>query len=151
MQSHESFKGFLNKFFSNSQFTFPAKSGLSKLPSSSLILESMFSPAHSSHAQIEEGEQQTQSAPSSAANEDNEKANNAPNAADLILVDWEPNDKHDPRKWSVGFKVWCTFQLSMLAVAASLGTSIIAPGDAAIAKYTGISSEVSVLSVSLYM
>lgn len=39
----------------------------------------------------------------------------------------------------------------MLALAASLGSSIISPAEAAIAKYTNISSEVSVLSISLYI
>jgi multidrug resistance protein len=39
----------------------------------------------------------------------------------------------------------------MLALAASLGSSIIAPAEEAIAAYTGVSVEVSVLSISLYV
>ena len=38
----------------------------------------------------------------------------------------------------------------MLALAASLGSSIISPANKTIAKYVGISSEVAVLSISLY-
>ncbi|OCK76828.1 MFS general substrate transporter [Lepidopterella palustris CBS 459.81] len=70
---------------------------------------------------------------------------------DPNLVDWEPNDKDNPRNWSMGFKVWCTFQLSMLAFAASLGSSIIASGEPDISLYTGVSSEVTVLCISLYI
>ena len=70
---------------------------------------------------------------------------------DPNLVDWEENDKDNPRNWSHGYKSWLTFQLGMLALAASMGSSITAPADNDIAKYVGVSSEVSVLSISLYM
>ena len=70
---------------------------------------------------------------------------------DTNLVDWEPNDPDNPRNFSLRFKIWITFQLGMLALAASLGSSIIAPGQTAFAEYVGISQEVSVLSISLYM
>jgi hypothetical protein len=39
----------------------------------------------------------------------------------------------------------------MLALAGSLGSSIITPADSIIAKYVGVSSEVAVLDVSLYL
>jgi MFS family permease len=65
------------------------------------------------------------------------------------LVDWEPNDPDNPRNFSTTFKVWITFQLGMLALAASLGSSIIAPAENVIAKYTNVSTKVSVLSISL--
>lgn len=70
---------------------------------------------------------------------------------DPNLVDWEENDKGNPRNWSNGRKSIITFQLSMLALAASLGSSITAPAEAKIATYVGVSDEVSVLSISLYM
>jgi hypothetical protein len=77
---------------------------------------------------------------SAFSNEENVKADALSNATDRLLVTWEPNDKSNPRNWSVVFKVWCTFQLSLLPVAASLDSSIIAPGNGAIAEYTGVSS-----------
>jgi hypothetical protein len=143
--------------YNTHSFPFCANLKLDKLPRSLLILESMSSSTLSSRTQLEQGEQ-PQDASSPVTNteggpitEENEKANNTSNTTIPLLVDWEPNDKDNPRNWSVKFKVWCTFQLSLLAVAASLGSSIITPGTAAITEYTGISSELSVLSISLYM
>jgi hypothetical protein len=76
-----------------------------------------------------------------------EKAQKDPN-----LVDWDGDaDPANPRNWGKGYKSWITFQLGMLALAASLGSSIIAPGENAIAQYVGVSKEVTVLSISLYM
>jgi hypothetical protein len=71
---------------------------------------------------------------------------------DPNLVDWDGEaDPANPRNWGKGYKSWITFQLGMLALAASLGSSIIAPGENAIAQYVGVSKEVTVLSISLYM
>jgi hypothetical protein len=71
---------------------------------------------------------------------------------DSNLVDWDGDaDPENPRNWGKGYKSWITFQLGMLALAASLGSSIIAPGENAIAQYVGVSQEVTVLSISLYM
>ncbi len=70
---------------------------------------------------------------------------------DSYLVDWEPNDKANPRNWSTAYKSFITFQLGMLALAASLGSSIISPAEDAIMAYTHISSEVAVLPISLYI
>ena len=67
------------------------------------------------------------------------------------LVDWEPEDKTNPRNWSTPYKSWITFQLGMLALAASLGSSIISPAEDAVMAYTHISSEVAVLPVSFYI
>lgn len=67
-------------------------------------------------------------------------------------VGWEgDNDQENPRNWSTGYKTWITFQLGMLALAASMGSSIIAPAEDDIAQYVGVSREVTVLSISLYM
>lgn len=68
-----------------------------------------------------------------------------------ILVDWTESDPDNPRNWSNGYKSWLTFQLGMLALAASLGSSIIAPAEDAISIYTGVSREVTVLCISFYI
>lgn len=74
------------------------------------------------------------------------------NQKDRYLVNWDgPTDKENPRNWSNPYKAWITFQLGMLALAASLGSSIIAPGETDIARYVGVSSETAVLTVSLYV
>ncbi|KAF7898455.1 hypothetical protein EAF00_004901 [Botryotinia globosa] len=69
-----------------------------------------------------------------------------------ILVDWDgDDDQGNPRNWSTLYKSWITFQLGMLALSASLGSSIISPAGKTIAAYVGVGSEVSVLSISLYI
>lgn len=73
-------------------------------------------------------------------------------AVDANVVDWDgDDDKENPRNWSSGYKSWITVQLGLLALSASLGSSIIAPGEADISEYIGVSSEVTVLVISLYM
>lgn len=67
------------------------------------------------------------------------------------MVKWDANDPLNSQNWPVSFKWWVTFQLGMLALAGSLGSSIITPADNIIAKYVGVSSEVAVLDVSLYL
>lgn len=79
------------------------------------------------------------------------KAEAVGNGRDPNLVDWEENDMENPRNWSTLYKSWLTFQLSMLALSANVGVSIIAPAEDAIAEHIGVSSEVSVLAVSLYV
>jgi hypothetical protein len=73
------------------------------------------------------------------------------NFNDSHLVDWEINDPYNPRNWSTRYKIWATFQLGMLALSASLGSSIIAPAQLTISKYIGVSPVVVVLATSLYM
>jgi hypothetical protein len=72
--------------------------------------------------------------------------------ADPNIVDWDgPNDPDNPINFGKYYKMWITFCLSMLSLAASLGSSIVAPAEAILASYFGIPREVTVLGVSLYM
>jgi len=66
-------------------------------------------------------------------------------------VDWEENDPTNPRNFSFGRKSWITFQLGMLALASSTASSIISPASDAISAHFNISSELTVLNVSLYI
>jgi hypothetical protein len=66
-------------------------------------------------------------------------------------VGWERGDARNPGNWSLGYKIWITFQMAMLALCGSLGSSIISPAEEVIAKYAGVSSEVMLLMISLYM
>lgn len=69
-----------------------------------------------------------------------------------IIVDWESDtDPENPQNWSTGFKSWVTCQLSFLAFAASLASSIISPASTTIADYVNVSEDAIVLNVSLYM
>ena len=70
---------------------------------------------------------------------------------DEFLVGWDENEAANPRNWSTPYRAWVTFQLGMLALAASLGSSIISPAQSSIQEYTGAKQEVTVLCISLYM
>lgn len=71
---------------------------------------------------------------------------------DEILVDWDDDqDPENPQNWSTSLKIWVTIQLSLLAFSASLASSIISPASVTIAEYVGVSQELVVLNVSLYM
>ncbi|EXJ85864.1 hypothetical protein A1O1_06233 [Capronia coronata CBS 617.96] len=71
---------------------------------------------------------------------------------DEILVGWDgDNDPENPQNWSTGVKVWVTFQLTLLAFAASLGSSILSSANPTLAKYLGVSEIVVTLDTSLYI
>lgn len=77
---------------------------------------------------------------------------NDPEGKDEILVGWDDdNDPENPQNWSTSVKTWLTVQLSLLAFAASLASSIISPASKTIAEYVHVSQNVVVLNVSLYM
>ncbi|KIV82552.1 hypothetical protein PV11_04654 [Exophiala sideris] len=82
----------------------------------------------------------------------NIRVNKVASEKDEIIVTWDgENDPENPQNWSTSFKSWVTLQLSMLAFAASLASSIIAPANDTIAAYLGVGEEVVVLNVSLYV
>ena len=70
---------------------------------------------------------------------------------DAFLVKWDDNEAANPRNFSNTRKGFITFELGMLALSASLGSSIVAPAELAIAGRFGISEEITVLAVSLYV
>ena len=70
------------------------------------------------------------------------------------MVDWEPDASHDPLSpysWSIKYRAWVTAQLALMALAASLASAITAPASPAIARYLGVTEEIVVLNVSLYV
>ncbi|KAL8946740.1 MAG: hypothetical protein Q9222_006906 [Ikaeria aurantiellina] len=89
----------------------------------------------------------------SISTHDDEKSppNPSKDEKEAYRVDWEVNDPEYPRNWKPAYKGCLTLQLGMLALAASLGSSIITPAEDDIAKYTHISPEVATLSLSLYV
>ena len=68
-----------------------------------------------------------------------------------VLVDWEDNDPENPRNWKRSYKIWLTSQLTMYTAIASLGSSIVSPAGAAISADMGLSYQVTVLNISLYI
>lgn len=80
-----------------------------------------------------------------------EKTTESP-SEDSHIVTWDgPDDPEDPRNFSTNRKIFITFQLGLLAAAASMGSSILSPATAIVSDYVGVSEEVGVLSTSLYI
>lgn len=76
---------------------------------------------------------------------------NSDSGEDRNIVGWDKNDKENPREWQTRYKIFVTFQLGLLALAASLGSSIISPATDTIAQVVGVSEEAAVLCLSLYV
>jgi len=114
----------------------------------------MASHASSSDTPFEESKHSKEFPPPGADEENvpvNEDGNNARPSEVPDEKTTATDDKADPKNWSVRFKWWCTVQLAFCALAGSMGSSIISPGEASIAAYTGVTAEAAVLCVSLYM
>lgn len=74
-----------------------------------------------------------------------------PDTKERVRVDWEEGDPANPFNFSFAKKCFITFQLGMLALAPSFGSSVISPANPVIARRFGVSEEVTVLTVSLYV
>lgn len=70
---------------------------------------------------------------------------------DPNIVKWDEKDPENPRNWPTVKKALITVQLGMLAMAASLGSSIISPASDELAAEFGLSPVASVLTVSLFV
>ena len=68
-----------------------------------------------------------------------------------FVVRFEDGDPDNPKNFHPYFKAWLTFEMGMLALAGSLGSSIIAPAEATIAEDLNISIEATVLTVALFV
>ena len=66
-------------------------------------------------------------------------------------VKFDGNDKDNPRSFSTPHKALITLQLGFFALTASIASSIIAPAEPMISQYIGVSEEVTVLVVALYI
>jgi hypothetical protein len=60
--------------------------------------------------------------PATSEDEERPRPSKEDNAENLetYLVKWEEDDRANPRNWSTGYRRWITFQLAMVAMAASL-------------------------------
>ncbi|KAJ5605401.1 major facilitator superfamily domain-containing protein [Penicillium lagena] len=66
-------------------------------------------------------------------------------------VNFQPDDPKNPKNFSTPYKIWLVFQMSLLAMTGALGSSIISPGSTEIAEYTKVSTEVTSLTVALFV
>lgn len=67
------------------------------------------------------------------------------------IVDFEKSDPENPKSFRSWYKVFVTFQMSMLAFSGSLGSSIVSPAQSDIEGVFNVSSEVASLTLSLFV
>jgi predicted MFS family arabinose efflux permease len=89
--------------------------------------------------------------PSTLPTTDLEKGKPDPKSEDPYLAKWAENDPENPYNWSIALRSWMTFQLGMLALVGSLASSIIAPAEGQIGQDLNLSTEILILTVSLYV
>lgn len=93
--------------------------------------------------------------PSEAQTVDLEKAQSCVPVADTdriaFQVKWDENDSGNPKNWSPYLKVWMTFMMGLLAFTGSVGSAITNPAEEALVKHFNISSEGTVLTMSLFI
>lgn len=66
-------------------------------------------------------------------------------------VGWDENDPTCPLNFSSAKKFFVGFQMALLAFIGSFGSSIISPAETVLAQDFGISEEVTILAVSLFV
>lgn len=68
-----------------------------------------------------------------------------------FLVKFEDGDPQNPLNWNKYFKAYLTFVLGLLALSGSVGSSIMSPAQADLAKEFKVGSQVTVLTLSLFV
>ena len=76
---------------------------------------------------------------------------NKPQEDDDFKVQFDKDDPKNPQNFNSLYKSWLVFQMSMLAMAGALGSSIISPASTEIAEYVHVSTEVTSLTVALFV
>lgn len=93
--------------------------------------------------------------PGEAQTVDLEKVQSSVSAAETdriaFQVKWDGNDSKNPKNWSPYLKLWMAFMMGLLAFTGSVGSAITNPAEEALVKHFDISSEVTVLTMSLFI
>lgn len=71
--------------------------------------------------------------------------------SDTLLVDWAPNDPHNPRNWSSIKKFFVTFQICLLTISVYIGSSIYTAGLEGVQEQFHISSVKALLGLTLFI
>jgi len=71
--------------------------------------------------------------------------------ADHLLVDWAPNDPHNPRNWSTPTKLFVTFQICLLTTSVYIGSAIYTAGLQGIQAQFHISPVKALLGLTLFV
>lgn len=67
------------------------------------------------------------------------------------IVAFEEADTENPKNFRTWYKIFLTFEMSLLAFAGSLGSSIVSPAQSDIADDFHVSEEVASLTLSLFV
>lgn len=67
------------------------------------------------------------------------------------LVAFSPGDPDDPKNWSKGYKWYCTMIIAFTCFVVAFASSVITADIGAAATEFGASTEVTLLSVSLFV
>lgn len=77
--------------------------------------------------------------------------NNSSSNNKAYIVRFENGDPENPKNWNKYYKAFITVQLGLLAMTGSMAASIVAPAEPIVALEFGISREVAVLMVALFI
>lgn len=67
------------------------------------------------------------------------------------MVTFEPNDKGNPKNWSLAMKWYCTFVVAITCFVVALNSSIISADVGAVAEEFGQSEQLTLASISLFV
>ncbi|GAA6017966.1 hypothetical protein JCM10207_002723 [Rhodosporidiobolus poonsookiae] len=67
------------------------------------------------------------------------------------LVTFAPNDPDNPKNWSLGKRLWVTFEINYLAFSVYIGSSIYTSSQPGLMEEFGVSETVAILGLSLFV
>ena len=70
---------------------------------------------------------------------------------DFILIDWLPDDPHNPQNWSTGKKFFVTFQICLLTTSVYIGSAIYTAGIEDVMHQFHVGEVAALLGLSLFV
>ncbi|KAI0135737.1 MFS general substrate transporter [Daldinia grandis] len=67
------------------------------------------------------------------------------------LVTFVPNDPENPKNWSKAYKWYCTMVVAITCFVVAFSSSVVTPDIAGVAEEFGVSDEVALLSITLFV
>lgn len=67
------------------------------------------------------------------------------------LVTFLPNDPENPKNWSKGYKWYCTMVVAATCFVVAFSSSVVTPDIVGVADEFGVSEEVALLSITLFV
>lgn len=67
------------------------------------------------------------------------------------LVTFVPNDPENPKNWSKAYKWYCTMVVAITCFVVAFSSSVVTADIAGVAKEFGVSDEVALLSITLFV